>query len=156
MITFQPYDRKKVATWREGQPDDNGQVPEIAVSDGGGNPCRSCLRDIPEGTEMLVVGARPFAQLNPYAECGPIFLCKTECEQFSGAELPPILATSPDYLVKAYSADDRIIYGTGQITPSKQISNYAQILLKRREVAYVDVRSARNNCFQLRVTRAPP
>jgi hypothetical protein len=69
--------------------------------------------------------------------------------------LPPILGTSPDYLLKAYGRDDRIIYGTGRVTPAQDVESYAAQLLSRGDVAYVDVRSARNNCFQTRITAAP-
>ncbi len=65
--------------------------------------------------------------------------------------MPAILTTSPDYLLKAYGRDDRIIYGTGQITSADAIPAYAAQLLDRSDVAYVDVRSARNNCFLTRI-----
>ena len=154
MTTFIPYNPVRVANWRAGGVDDNGQPPEIAVSNGSGNPCRSCLCDIASGQDMLILGARPFAQLNPYAEAGPVFFCKNDCTPFAGAGMPSILTTSPDYLLKAYSGDDRIIYGTGQITKSADIIDYAGALLERDDVAFVDVRSARNNCFQTRIVRS--
>jgi hypothetical protein len=65
--------------------------------------------------------------------------------------LPPILGTSPDYLLKGYGMDDRIVYGTGQITLAGDIAKTATALLNDARVAYVDVRSARNNCFQTRI-----
>ncbi len=150
MPRFQPYDQATVDSLRQGGPDANGQPAERAISDGDGKPCRSCLRNVPAGQEMLICAARPFPAPQPYAETGPIFLCADDCTPFDAPGLPPILTTSPDYLVKAYSADDRIIYGTGQITPVDQIAGYAQTLLSRADVAYVDVRSARNNCFLTR------
>ena len=68
--------------------------------------------------------------------------------------LPPILRTSPDYLLKGYSADHRILYGTGRIVARDAIEPYAEEVLARPEVACIDVRSARNNCFQTRIVRA--
>ena len=53
----------------------------------------------------------------PYAETGPVFLCADLCTVWSDG-VPPILTTSPDYLVKGYTADDRILYGTGAIVPA--------------------------------------
>ena len=150
-IAFHPYNSDWVAQIRQGGEDDYGQKAERVVSDGGGNPCRHCLQYIPEGAEMLICAARPFPEMQPYAETGPIFLCGDSCEAFSGEGVPPVLSESPDYLLKGYNDDYRIVYGTGQITPVADVSRIATELLRRREVEFVDIRSSRNNCFQCRV-----
>lgn len=133
--------------------DANGMVPEKTVSDGGGNPCRHCLRPIPEGAGMLVLAHRPFPAAQPYAEVGPIFLCADACARWEGEGLPPIAQGVPDYLVKGYTAGDRIRYGTGAVVPTGEIAARAGALLAREDVAYVHVRSARNNCYQFRIDR---
>ena len=155
-MRFQTYDPDFVARVRSGGPDADGRPAERAVSGGAATPCRCCLRDVPEGAEMLIVAARPFPEPQPYAELGPIFLCAEECEPWAGEGPPPILGTSPDYLVKGYSSDDRIVYGTGRVTPADEIERYAAEVLERPEIAYIDVRSARNNCFLTRTRRPGP
>ena len=152
-VIFLPYDQTFVDVLRAGGPDSYGLPAERDISNGEGNPCRSCLCDIAHGTTMLICAGRPFVALQPYAETGPIFLCGDACAPWEGAGMPPILQSSPDYLLKAYSADDRITYGTGQITAVKKIVAVASGLLERGNAAYVDVRSARNNCFQTRIRR---
>lgn len=147
------YDADFVASIRAGGPDANGQPAERAISDGQGKPCRCCLSTVPAGDEMLILAARPFPKPQPYAEQGPIFFCAEDCAPWQGEGMPPILGVSPDYLVKAYSKDDRIIYGTGRITPQAQIEPYANTLFDRDDVAYIDVRSAVNNCFLTRIPR---
>ena len=107
---------------------------------------------IPEGKGMLVLAHRPFGALQPYAETGPIFLCADPCEAGGGAELPEILASS-DYIVRGYGADERIVYGTGGVVETARIPGRAEELLAMPGVAFVHVRSARNNCFQLRIER---
>lgn len=154
-LTYLPYDADDVRRLRAGGPDAYGNPAERTVSPGAGTPCRSCLRNVPEGAEMLVLAARPFPNLHPYAETGPIFFCANECTPHDGVDTPPILETSPDYLLKAYDPTDRIIYGTGQITPKDQIAGYAGQLFERDDVAYVDVRSASNNCFLTRIVQRP-
>lgn len=139
-----------VRAYQAGGLDANGQLPERKVSDGGGNPCRHCLRMIPEGAGMLVLAHRPFPAPQPYAEVGPIFLCADACVAGSGEDLPEMLA-SPDYIVRGYGADDRIVYGTGGVVATGAIPARASALLTDARVAYVHVRSARNNCFQLRI-----
>ena len=130
-----------------------GNPVERHVSDGQVFPCRSCLGTIPAGQTYLILAHRPFASTNPYAETGPIFLCDDCTPATSGPGVPEIL-TAPDYILRAYSQDERILYGTGQVTPTGQIARYAASLLERPEVAFVDIRSARNNCYQCRVRRA--
>jgi hypothetical protein len=60
----------------------------------------------------------------------------------------------PDYIVRGYGADDRIVYGTGAVVPTPAIAEKAEALLARDDVAYVHVRSARNNCYQCRIDAA--
>jgi hypothetical protein len=103
---------------------------------------------------MLILAHRPFPAMQPYAETGPIFLCADDCARHKGGR-PAILAGTPNYLVKGYSADDRIVYGTGQVVPTEEIEAYAESLFADARVAYVHVRSARNNCYQMRIDRAP-
>lgn len=152
-LTFHPYDPGVVAGIRAGGPDAYGNPAEHATSAGDGVPCRACLRNVPKGAGYLILAARPFPSPQPYAETGPIFLCAAPCTPWQGDGVPPILTTSPDYLLKGYSVDHRIVYGTGRIVPKDGIETYAGAVLSRPEVAYVDVRSARNNCFQTRITQ---
>ncbi|NOD94388.1 DUF1203 domain-containing protein [Ruegeria sp. HKCCD4884] len=144
----------EVRALQAGAPDAYGATPERTVSTGTGNPCRHCLQNIPEGEEMLILAHRPFLETHPYAETGPIFLCAAPCERYEGEEMPEILTTSPDYLIKGYGADDRIVYGTGTITPMEQIGAAVKGIFARPDIAYIHVRSARNNCYQARIDRA--
>lgn len=57
---------------------------------------------------------------------------------------------SPAYLLKAYSLDERILYGTGKIVSKEDILAYSDHLLAGLEAAFVDLRSATNNCWQVR------
>ena len=83
-----------------------------------------------------------------------IFLHADACEAFAGGSVPPILTTSKDYLLRGYGYDDRIVYGTGAVTPVDEVDARAWALLEQPEIAYVHVRSARNNCYQCRIERA--
>lgn len=152
MIRFTALPTETVRALQAGGPDANGQVPERQVSDGGGYPCRHCLKMIPPGAGVLVLAHRPFPAPQPYAELGPIFLCADPCEAGGGEGLPEILA-SPDYIVRGYGANDRIVYGTGGVVATPGIAARAQELLADPRVAYVHVRSARNNCYQVRIDR---
>lgn len=143
-----------VGAVRAGGPDAYGNPAERAISDGQGNPCRHCLDQIPAGRTMLVLAHRPFAALQPYAETGPIYLCGDNCRRHEGRSVPTVLTTSSDYLLKAYDGNERIIYGTGRVVARGDLAGYAESLLQDPGVAFVDVRSSRNNCFQLRICRS--
>ena len=152
-IHFHALPTEDVRALQRGGTDAYGNDPEKAVSDGGGNPCRHCLSDIPEGKGMLILALRPFSELQPYAECGPVFLCADECEAPSDTSVQPeYFSARESVLLKGYTAEERIKYGTGQIVPPEQLTAACEAILANPDVAFVDIRSATNNCYQCRVT----
>ena len=156
-MIFTPIPTNTVRALQSGGPDFYGQAPEQTISDGEGNPCRHCLKNTPKDEPMLILSYRPFPEDQPYAEVGPIFLCGNACEAAEPSdELPEILRSSPDYLIKGYTADHRIKYGTGNIVTSEQLISACTRIFVDESVAYIHVRSARNNCYQCRVSRGEP
>ncbi len=138
--------------YQAGGADANGQTPETQVSDGDGVPCRHCLQNVNAGEKYLILSHRPFPAPQPYAETGPIFLHAEECERYAEtAEMPAMFSENSDYILRGYSCQDRIVYGTGGVIKTGDILNRAEELLQRDDVAYVHMRSARNNCFQCRI-----
>jgi hypothetical protein len=150
---FKALPTSDVIAYRNGAPDAHGHPPERVLSDGLGNPCRHCLQMIPKNEQMLILAYRPFKATHPYAEVGPIFLCAKDCVQGDSHDMPEILDASPDYLVKGYSKDERIVYGTGAVTARAEMEARIKEIFKRPEVAFLHVRSARNNCLLARVER---
>lgn len=151
-IRFHALPAETVAALRAGGPDAYGAPAERAVSDGNGNPCRCCLTDIAEGADMLIAAHRPFPDLQPYAETGPIFLC-ADCERREASgEAPPSVAQRPEFLVKAYTQAHRI-HSPGDVRRTASLAAECEALLANPEIAYVDLRSAANNCFICRVER---
>ena len=153
MIAFKPLPTPLVRALQSGSPDANGQTPERGTSDGPGNPCRHCLQNIPRGAAMLTLSARPFPQLQPYAETGPIYLCAEACAPWTRGARPPVLATSETYLLRGYDANDRIVGGTGSVIAQEQMEPHATDLLHDDRVAYIHVRSSSNNCYLARIDR---
>jgi len=152
-IKVHPYNTEWVQQLRNGGVDDYGKPAERAVSDGQGNPCRHCLKMIPKGTEMLIAAARPFPDTQPYAETGPVFLCAYDCAAYAEPGLPPCVEGGEDRLLKGYSYENRISYGSGAIVPVDKIAATCKDILSDAQIAFVDVRSSLNNCFTFRVTR---
>jgi hypothetical protein len=133
--------------------DANGQPCERSISTGKGTPCRHCLRQIDKGEEYLILSFRPFPTLQPYAEQGPIFLHASECGKGDCSGDIPTMLENPQYIVRGYDANDRIVYGTGSVTPTSRIQGYAAELFMNPNIAYLHVRSAANNCYQCRIDR---
>lgn len=152
-IAIQPIPTEQVRAYQAGALDANGQPPERTISDGGGNPCRHCLRDIDEGREMLVLAHRPFRYSQPYAEIGPIFLCADQCEAWAGDDIPDVVRRRDAFLIRGYGVNDRILPGTGGVVSTDALVDHAATLLERADVAYLHLRSAVNSCFQARVER---
>ena len=150
-VHFTAMPTETAAALRRGSPDAYGNPAERMTSPGDGMPCRHCLGFIAEGEDMLVLAYRPFPALQPYAETGPVFLHASDCPRYEAVEILPPMLNSPDYIVRGYGENDRIVYGTGAVTPTEEITARAHMLLQRPDVAYVHVRSARNNCYQCRI-----
>lgn len=150
-IQFEALPTAQVERIRRDMVDSYGGPVERQISDGDVYPCRHCLGVVPKGAVYLVLAHRPFRNRHAYAETGPIFLCEASCRRAPDtAEIPSILR-APDYILRGYGADERIVYGTGQVTATDRIAEYAADLLSRADIAFVDIRSARNNCFQCRM-----
>ncbi len=138
--------------WQGGL-DANGQLPLHRAAQGMANPCRHCLSLIAPGGSKLVLAQRPFAQLQPYAETGPIFLHNQPCQHYDQAQLPAWFAYLEPAIVRGYGTDNWIRYDTGQVVPGKVLTAVCQQILSDPSVAYVHIRS-KFNCFQCRVERA--
>jgi hypothetical protein len=154
-IRFTALPTGQVRPVQRGGKDAYGLMPEARVSDGDGVPCRHCLRTVAAGKPYLVLAYRPFPALQAYAETGPIFLCAEECDRAAESDvMPEMFKPTPDYIVRGYDHEDRIVYGTGAVVPTSKICGRAHELLEREDIAYLHMRSARNNCYQCRIERA--
>lgn len=151
-IEFHAMPTSTAAQFHHARQDDYGN-PIDKVSSDGSFPCRLCCQHIPKGKSALILAYRPFAGTNPYAETGPVFLCAAPCTSWSKPERIPDFG-SATYLLRGYCASEQIVYGTGQIVHSEAMGEYAKSLLRRAHIVWVDIRSARNNCFLGRLKRA--
>jgi hypothetical protein len=153
-IIFKALPTAEARHFQNGGADAYGMKPERRISDGDGVPCRHCLEDVGAGEAYLILAYRPFPALQPYAETGPIFLHADHCGRAPDqGEVPGMLNRRRAHLIKGYGADDRIVYGTGQIVESADLAKAAAQILARDDIAYVHVRSAVNSCYTCRIDR---
>jgi len=137
-----------------GAPDANGQAPERHVADGSRIPCRHCQSEVAAGEPYLILAYRPFPAAQRYAELGPIFLHAEPCGRYPESEvLPAMFLGWQRLLLRGYGADDRIVYGTGEIVPPPEATVAAERIFENVNVHFVHVRSATNNCYQLKIER---
>lgn len=137
-----------------GEADVNGQIPETHVSDGAGVPCRHCLCNVEATDPYLILAYRPFPEIQPYAESGPIFLHAKPCKAYpDNGSVPPMFLKGEPRIVRAYDSTNCIVYGTGKVVRANDIAIYAKELLIDPSTAYVHVRSSENNCYSFRIDR---
>lgn len=154
-IHFTAMPTEDAETLWNGGTDAYGLEPDTMVSTGPGHPCRHCLANIDEDDELFVFAYRPFPEVQAFAETGPIFLHAKPCRRYKAEEVqPPVLETCRDYILRGYGENNRIVYGTGAVILKDDVETYAKGLFARDDIAYVHVRSARNNCYQCRIDRA--
>lgn len=152
MLSIRGLPSEEVETIRRGGADANGQPALSRVAEGVANPCRHCLDLIAEGEEKLVLAYRPFAQAQPYAEVGPIFLHKTPCARYDGDALPGWFDFMDPAIIRGYGHDDWIRYDTGSVVAGTELTAACRRILADPSIAYVHIRS-KFNCFQCRVDR---
>ncbi|MGL3605778.1 DUF1203 domain-containing protein [Rhizobium sp. G187] len=153
-IQFHAMPSDDAEALRNGGLDAYSLAPERRLSPGG-YPCRHCLDEIAKGEAYLTLAYRPFPELQPYAETGPIFLHAEICPRYQALEILPPMLVSPDYIVRGYGEDHRIVYGSGGVVATEAIPARAEALFTDPRIAYLHIRSARNNCYQCRVDRNP-
>ena len=153
-IRFVALTTDLVAAARAGAPDANGSAAERHIAPEDGYPCRHCLGDIKAGAPFLILALRPFPKPQPYAEIGPIFLHAEACPRGGGTAALPAFLDSPRYIVRGYGADDRIVYGSGDVVATGTIPDVARRLFADERIRYIHVRSATNNCYHCRIERA--
>ena len=151
-LIFKAMATVEARSYQSGVLDANGQAPEQYISQGDGVPCRHCLQEVPAGELFLVLNYRPFPELQPYAESGPIFLCAKACERHpDSAVVPQMFQNWDELLIRGYDNQNRIIYGTGQVVPIQNIPQVAKALFDDKRVRYIHMRSSTNNCYQCRI-----
>lgn len=154
-LKFLPMPTDQYTAYINGKSDAHGNAPTLAISDGGGMPCRHCLDDIAKGDEYLTLAYSPFETKHAYAEVGPIFLHAKACTAYDANETPTSFLTREHYMMRGYSKTNKaIIYGTGKRVPSKDIEAEVAKILQDDDCEYVHLRSATNTCFACRVEQA--
>ncbi|WP_415155417.1 DUF1203 domain-containing protein [Maritalea sp.] len=68
--------------------------------------------------------------------------------------VPPVVAGRETFIIRGYSADEKIDYRTGQIVNVSDLQNTAEQIFAHKDVAFIHLRSAAYTCFTTRIDRA--
>lgn len=154
-IKFTPIPTADAQNWWDGGTDAYGQTLERRISDGSA-PCRHCLKNIEKGKPVLLGAYKPFSTTGHFTETGPIFICGEPCDPFAGAtnQLPPVVETREQFMIRGYSNDEKIDYRTGQIVNVSELKSVTDMIFSHEDVDFIHLRSAAYTCFTTRIDRS--
>ena len=132
--------------------DAHGNALHVWISDGDGNPCRSCLRLTPAGTRLILFAHRPFTTGGPYAETGPVFVHAEPCTPYTRQSAFPDDFRRRSLTVRAYDAGGAIV--EGYVVDGHLAESALQQLFADDRVAFAHVRSPGWGCWDFAVERA--
>jgi hypothetical protein len=110
-----------------------------------------------KGEPYLVAGWRPFSA----SACLRGNRAGVHCTRMTAAPARfwieaapcPVFLESPDYILRGYDRDEKIVYGSGGVVPRGSIPDRIKALLCKPDIESVHIRSSRNNCYHCRVVR---
>ncbi|MDK1474072.1 DUF1203 domain-containing protein [Streptomyces sp. 549] len=144
--------------------DDAGATRRPFTDPEGGAPLRCCLRRSAAGERIMLVSYAPLrrwaagtgAAPGPYDECGPVFLHAGRCAGHPAVASYPATLHGPRRVLRAYSAEGRILGGTLVEMPVSRVGEVDLLLrgvLADPAVELVHVRAVEYGCFLAEVRR---
>ena len=158
MTEFQciPIETEIAERFRRTGLDDNGNtLRRCMATEGGGFPCRHCLRLASPG-EMLLLGSYNLPRPRGiYWTPSPIFLHADACARFDLENtVAPIVRGNALVSVRAYDAEDMCLYDLGQVCGGGDVDGPLARALDDPRTAFVNIHTARPGCLLSRVERA--
>ena len=150
-FTVSPLPQQVAQEIRSSLRDGFGNELETCV-DGGGAPCRSCLRLTQAGERVILFSHRPFPGPGLYQEVGPVFIHAQPCKPFSGSGVPPDFR-SRALVLRPYDASNHIA-ADQKIVGSREAQDAIHCLLSDPRVAYLHARSVSRGCYLFRIDRS--
>ena len=150
-LRVRPLDSDIAAQARETMVDRVGNALSVRMSEGQGAPCRHCLREVPEGQGMILIGHSPFTRPGPFREVGPIFICAEDCARYATPECLPDVVRNRLVQLRAYSATEEILYDHSTLLQGTEVEAALPPVFDDPRVAFVHLRSGLNGCFLCQV-----
>lgn len=140
---------------RTGFDDGGNALRRVVAAEGGGFPCRHCLRPALPGEEVLLGSYHLPRPRGIYWTPSPIFLHAAPCPRFEAeGEVAPIVRSNTLVSVRAYDGEDQCLYELGRVCAGAEVDAPLQRALADPRTAFVNVHTARPGCLLSRVERA--
>ena len=139
--------------FRQTDIDDNGNTLRRIVSDGGGAPCRHCLRNAGAGEVMLLGSYSLPAPLGIYWTPSPIFLHVNVCPHYKRENDIPEIVRTRLVSVRSYDANNGCIYDLGEVVEGTAIDLVVNRALADLRTKFINVHTARPGCLLCRIER---
>jgi hypothetical protein len=125
---------------------------ELAVRrDEARHQCRSCLELTRPGEGFLLLAHRPFAEPQPYAEVGPVFVHERECRPYERhGEYPPEFPRA-NVVLRGYGEGGEIV--DARLVLGQPVEEAISELFENPSIAYLHARNAAYGCFMFRIER---
>ena len=139
--------------------DDTGEVLRRVtvrrVAGGGLSPCRHCLSPIEDGRDALLGSYRLERPLGAYWTPSPIFVHADTCARFDAANRLPEFMHGIPLSVRAYDADDQMVYDLSDLTSGAEAEALIERGLGDERTRYANIHTGRFGCFLCRVEADP-
>jgi hypothetical protein len=129
-------------------------LPTYVVDELHSFPCRRCLKDGAIGETMYLVSYDPFkpeAKSSPYQSASPIFVHTTECDRYSGSEIPDQQIRR---LLSVRAFDKDHMMTEADVLKGVELEKKAKEMLGRGNAEYIHVHNATRGCFAVQIERA--
>ncbi|QCI63598.1 DUF1203 domain-containing protein [Phreatobacter stygius] len=148
-----PLDTGFAEKTRKSAIDDFGYPITRRVEAGKTYPCRHCLTEAPADNGMLLLSYQVPKPRSVYGHPTAIFMCGTECSQFTAENTIPDIVRNRLVVLRSYDEDGMAIYDANELVEGKECDGTLQMLLGRKDVAHVNVHTARAGCMLCRIER---
>src|SRR5262249_7261489 len=119
------------------------------VPGSGTYPCRHCLAPTEDGRDVLLGSFKLVRPQGHYWTPSPVFGHADACERFHGEGLPEFMRKIP-LSVRAYDADDQMIYELSDVTPGAEADPLIERALANPRTQYANIHTARFGCYLCR------
>jgi hypothetical protein len=148
-----PIETVIVDRLRKSRVDDGGNPVRRQIADHIGYPCRHCLREANPGQEVLLASYHLPRPRGLYWSASPIFLHGAACHRYELVDEVPEIVRNRLVSVRAYGADDMVIYDLGDVANGAEVDGLLQRCLDDARTAYVNVHTARPGCLLCTIER---
>jgi len=140
-------------TGRDDAGEDLRRVTVHRVAGGATYPCRHCLSPVEDGRDALLGSYHLEKPHGAYWTPSPVFVHADGCRPFERVGELPDFMRNVLLAVRAYDADDQMIYPLSDVAPGREVDALIERNLDDARTHYLNLHTARYGCFLCRIER---